>query len=1055
MTPARLAAASLLLASSLFAQQQNDLRLAAVRESLTGTHRTYAQFIDGIEVVGAARMESDTIDGRHSVAEHLAQRPLLRSTSAVAAPVCDGQLVYLNVEGQARLARRVVTEARPLEPWARYYDAATGALLRAEAQFFTAKGRVFDVNPVAKLNDPSLQDGNNAASAVPDSAYSIVDLQDLAGSGPLIGPNVAIAQLEAPSTTPADAGGSLLFDRSDPRFEEVNAYFQLDRTQRYLQSLGYAGSRRIVAYPIPVDPHAANGTDNSYYVPGALAGQGALYFGDGGTDDAEDSDIMLHEYGHAIEDWIAPLTFAGLNSSQSRAIGEGFGDYWSFSSTYDLTIAAGRDPYCIADWDARCANDDPSEHCGYPPGANCLRRVDGTKTMADYSVSEGSGTEHRNGEIWSSALREIFLGIGKWTTDTLVIEAHFGVPPNPTFAIMARRMLDADHLLYGSAHASTICGAMTVRGIFTAGECSLSPLGERTLFQSPDRGLAIPENDQAGIMSKLVITDPRTIDKLYVHLDVMHTARGDLRITLVAPDGAQVLLADASLDRAADIHATYGLDAQPAQSLAVFHGKAAAGEWQLRIADVHPKDVGTLLDWSLIVQFSGDGPSSVRPVGTTAQFIPAVIHAPGANGTSFVSDIRLLNRGDAPTEATLVFTPTGADGTTTFSAIKLALPPGQVVALDDAVVSAFETIGTGQLELTGGAADVLMTSRTYTRANGDCPGGCGTFGQFIPATPSATAAWVAQLQSNGGFRSNLGFAETVGATGVVRVTLYDAANGNAISQTDYPIAPFSHSQFPANGAARMLAELHVVSGDARIAAYGSVIDNLTGDPIFVPGALPGGGPLVAPVITADGANNTRWRSDIVFAAAGENAAATLTYVNAASGNRTASTVAVPRDSSLVTTATIPFGALRVDASPSMLVSSRIYTTSAAGTYGQFVPFQRVVDPTPPRDLLHVESSAAFRTNIGAINPTEGEERIRFTLYDAAGHLAGETDRTLRPFETIQFPIGAIRAEPVRDARVHVQMLGGGDGSGKSGGAFVAWASVVDNVTGDPIFVPAQ
>ena len=1041
MTSARLGTALLLFSTSLFAQTAADLRLDVVRESLTGTHRTYRQFIDGIEVVGAARIESDTLDGRRAIADRLATRPLTRSAAALTVPAGrgprDGALVYVNVDGEARLARRVVSEARRLEPWARYYDAATGALLRAEPLFFTAQGRVFDANPVAKLNDPSLQDGNNAASAVPAGAYSTVELQGLAGSGPLIGPNVAISDLESPSPAPADASQSLLFDRSDPRFEEVNAYFQLDRSQRYLQSLGYVGTRQIIPYALPVDVHAANGTDNSYYLPGALAGRGALYFGDGGTDDAEDSDIMLHEYGHAIEDWIAPLTFAGTISSESRALGEGFGDYWSFSSNYEATVASGRDPYCIGDWDARCANDDSSERCGYPAGANCLRRTDSTKTMRDYSASDTPGTEHRNGEIWSSALREIFVAIGKRTTDTLVLEAHFGVPPNPTFAVMARRMLEADRLLYGGRDASTICASMALRGILAASDCSLVPHGERTLFQSPDRGIAIPENNPAGTVSRLVITDARAIEKLFVRLDVAHTARGDLRITLVAPDGTQVLLADASLDRTADIHATYGIDAQPAQSLDAFRGKSAAGEWQLRIADLHPKDTGALLDWGLVIQFAGDTPSTTRPVASAHQTIAAVIHAPGANGTNFVSDVRLLNRGGQSRTVMLVFTPTGADGRATFSAAQVELPAGEVVALDDVVASLFTTTGGGQLQIGASADDVLATSRTYTRANG------GSYGQFIPATESSALSYVTQLKSAAAFRSNVGFAETAGAAGVVRVSLYDGPTGERFVQFDQAVAPFSHVQFPVSGRGLLLAELRVIDGDARIASYGSVIDNQTGDSIYVPGQQPRADSFAAPVINASGANGTSWQTEIAYASPGEQqgVASLRTYEG---GRQTQFELvgAGPHGTTLATTKA-PFAALRLDTDSNLLANARIFT----GGYGQFVPFQRIVESTPPRDLLHIESSASFRTNIGAINAAESDARLRFTLFDAAGRTIATMERAMRPFELTQFPIGELTAAPLRDGRLRVELL--------DGRSFVVWASVVDNATGDPIFVPGQ
>src|SRR5438128_1647814 len=247
-----------------------------------------------------------------------------------------------------------------------------------------------------------------------------------------------------------------MFDRSQDPFKGVNAYFAIDRSQRYLQSLGFIGTRRIVPYAIPVDPHAANGTDNSFFVV-TTPGRGALFFGDGGTDDAEDSDILLHEYGHAIQESIAPNAFGGTASSQSRALGEGFGDYWSFSSNYEQTAPSGRDPFCIGDWDARCWLDDSSQFCSYPAGSDCLRRVDSAKTMADFIASDVPGTEHKNGEIWSSALREIFMTIGKRMTDTIVLEGTFGMPIGPTYAQFAQKLLNEDRELTSGSNAQDIC----------------------------------------------------------------------------------------------------------------------------------------------------------------------------------------------------------------------------------------------------------------------------------------------------------------------------------------------------------------------------------------------------------------------------------------------------------------------------------------------------------------------------------------------------------------------------------------------------------------------
>jgi hypothetical protein len=403
---------SLLFLLTAAAVNAQDLRLDYERQSLTGTYRHYTQYLDGLPVIGGEVIERVDGDGNvhelhRAIAKPALKRALIAKSAALSmAPkglVTDSQLVAVNRGGEARPAWRVVIEANPHEPVAHYLDAATGALLLSRPLFahITAKARVFDPNPVAKLNDPPLRDGNDSAAAVPEAAYSLVDLLDLNPSGMLAGPNVQIEDTDSPTTAHADPSLPLLFDRSQPQFEEANVYFHIDRSQRYMQSLGYTGARRVVGYAIPVDPHALSGADNSLYAGSTVPGQGKLYFGDGGTDDAEDSDIVLHEFFHSVQDWIAPSAFFGLSSSQSRAMGEGFSDYWAYSSNYEPGLGSGRDPYCLAEWDARCAGDVDGQNCGYPAGADCLRRVDGAKTMNDFINADASGTEHKNGEIWS------------------------------------------------------------------------------------------------------------------------------------------------------------------------------------------------------------------------------------------------------------------------------------------------------------------------------------------------------------------------------------------------------------------------------------------------------------------------------------------------------------------------------------------------------------------------------------------------------------------------------------------------------------------------------
>ena len=924
---------------------------------MTATWRTYRQFIDGAEIADTAVIERVDRDGSvHEVARVLA-RP-----------------------GQARAVPR-----------------------RAGPTIWNAKGRVFEVNPVAKLNDPSLRDHNNAASAVPDSAYSIVDLPDLAPSGMLAGPNVMIVDTDPPFTAHADASQPLLFDRSQPQFEEVNTYFHIDASQRYLQSLGYTGARRVVAYAIPVDAHAVGGSDNSFYAGGNADGRGQIYFGDGGTDDAEDSDVIMHEYAHAIQDWIAPGTFGGTFASQSRAMAEGFGFYWAFSSTYALTAASGRDPFCIADWDARCFGDDSGQQCGYPDGADCLRRVDSPKTMADYVTAEIPGTEHANGEIWASALREIFMAFvqrhgveqGKRMIDSDVIEGTFGVPPSPTFDVMARKLLDADRALWGGVHDAAICAAMTSRGILAASDCGAMPRGELTVIESGARGAALPAS------ATVTVTDARPADKLMVRVDVETPSRGDLQITLTAPDGTTRTLLAPSLDKVPDVHATFGVD---------IDGKPIAGTWTLTVSG----GTGRLLDFALIAKFSGDEPASTRPTSSHRQIIAAVAHTNGVGGTAWRSDLFLFGRG----AVTLVYTPSGADGTTTFGAVNVIVPPGQVVAFRDVVEQLFGQGGSGTLEIEG---DVQAWSATYDAS--------AHVGQSIDAVPASDASagplWL-QALGNHGARTNVGIVETAGASGTASITLFGRDARDPFTTISVPLLPFTHLQFPLLVPQDGRALVTVSSGGARIVAYASMVGS---DAMYVPARPPGPARReIIPVAgSAPGANGTRWQTDLWI----DNGAAQATYLDPSPHVVSAGENVVPVPGS---------GQIEFDLPPGALAVSFLY--SAPQRRGDTI--LPTSDAFTAADAIRIENSAAFRTNVGVTEVAGAPVTVRVTLFDASGNELASTTQDVAARGRIQFGI----AQPVVDGRVHFEVVAG---SGK----ILAYASVVDNVSQDAYFVRAK
>lgn len=975
--------ASLLVAATARA---DHLRVDYVRESLTGTYTRYQQFIGGIEVVGGERIE-----GPRGVHESLARRGFSHVESAVAS-AHRGDLVYVNAGGIARLAIR--EKSGGARPVLTFFDASTGEVLRTEALAFNASGRVFDVNPVAGLNDHSLQDHNNSASAVPDAAYAVVDLPGLAPSGALTGINVQIVDAEAPFTMRADASQPLLFDRSDPRFEEVNAYFHVDRSQRYLQSLGYTGQRRVVNYAIPVDAHALDGKDNSFFLTGAVRGRGQLFFGDGGTDDAEDSDIMIHEFAHAIHESIAPDAFNGSPASQARALAEGFADYWAFSAKYARAIASGSDPYCIGDWDARCGNDDADQRCGYAVGATCLRRVDSAKTMDDFLPLESSGMEHRNGEIWSSALREIHVALvgrygldqGRRAADTTLIESLFGTPTDPTFAGEARKLLAADLALTGGVNSDVICRAMTERRILAVGDCGAPPRGERTVLQSAT--------------SIIHIDDPRAIADLTVRVQT-NGAAGSVK--LIAPDETSVLLTVNPR-----IDATYGLDAVSVEPLSVLQNHSAAGDWTLVVEGAQ------LRSWSLSIRYAGDVRLATRPVtGGLRKHIPAVAHVIGAADALFVSDVRVFNRSNSSASLLAIFTPSGADGTTAFAAVRLVIEPQAVMVLNDVVRGTLLTSGIGQLELLGDTDRVIVNSRTYTIA------GDATYGETIPGfdTAAAGADEIAPLQNATDYRSNVGVAEVGGRGGVVRFSFF-TAGGVLLGSLDLPVAAYGHAQARVPVLATdFRAEVTVLSGNPLVLAYGSVVDNRSGDATTIPAArLPQSPETVAiPATSGLGAGGTNWHTDL--------------WQTTAAGK-----VNVVRDAAKT------LEALFSDSAD--IVSSRTYTTTDRGTCGEFIP--AIHEPLPaPQELIGIEQSDRFRTNLGLVNFGSAPAAATVVVYDASGRELARSTPTVAGRSLQQLPLATIVATTLTNGRIEIR------------GAVAAYASVIDNGTKDPSYIAGQ
>jgi subtilisin-like proprotein convertase family protein len=148
------------------------------------------------------------------------------------------------------------------------------------------------------------------------------------------------------------------------------------------------------------------------------------------------------------------------------------------------------------------------------------------------------------------------------------------------------------------------------------GTLNSQAIDNHAFFATPRR--LIPRGPS--IMVGLRVRTPVSIDQLAVELNIQHPSVGDLKVTLIAPDGTEIVLSDhrggagsnftntvfstAATTSIADGSAPFTGDfrADDAAGLDSRLGTIGSGKWRLRIEDTGIGEVGRLLSWGLYLK---------------------------------------------------------------------------------------------------------------------------------------------------------------------------------------------------------------------------------------------------------------------------------------------------------------------------------------------------------------------------------------------------------------------------------------------------------------------
>jgi uncharacterized repeat protein (TIGR01451 family) len=493
----------------------------------------------------------------------------------------------------------------------------------------------------------------------------------------------------------------------------------------------------------------------------------------------------------------------------------------------------------------------------------------------------------------------------------------------------------------------------------------------------------------------------------------------------------------------------------------------------------------------------------VQPVSPTAKnapppdalIIPAVAHADGIN-SKFQSDVRVTNSSAQPMKYQVTFTPTGDTGITSGKQTTLDIDPGRTIALDDVLESWFGSNGaTGTLEvrpltattnstsaaLPAGLANLLTfaSSRTFNTTSN------GTFGQYIPAIPFAafvgrasdpsksTVLSLQQIAQSAAYRTNLGIVEGSGDPASVLISVF-GDDGHKLTEFTQDLKGGQHIQLNSILAQKNVQvndgriEIKVVSPAGKVTAYASVLDNLTNDPLLVTPVAVNATAAARYVIPGVADLNTgfaNWQTDVrLFNPSANIVKATLTFYSQSGAAPQSKDVSLaPNQVQTFDAALHQFfgltndgGALHISttATTPLVATARTYNQTSNGTYGQFIPAVTANDAaalgTRPLQLLQIEESDRYRTNVGFAEVTGKAATVEVTAIPSDSKVAASTQINLAPNQFIQYPqlLKSMGLTNMYNARVTVKVISGQ-------GRVTAYASVIDSKTNDPTFVPAQ
>lgn len=288
-----------------------------------------------------------------------------------------------------------------------------------------------------------------------------------------------------------------------------------------------------------------------------------------------------------------------------------------------------------------------------------------------------------------------------------------------------------------------------------------------------------------------------------------------------------------------------------------------------------------------------------------------------------------------------------------------------------------------------------------------------------------------------------GLNQNIMDDGIVANIVFSISSG--ASNGEYPVILTNAVGTDENG-----TTFAISTENGSIIVGGGGGGDCTGSAIFIPASA-----------HSEGANQTKWRTDLsIFNPNNSEASISMKFLISGNDNTNSQCISAGNVSSNSTKGFNDIvlslfnknpgvGGIAIYSTVSGVnIMSRTYNETQSGTYGQGIQGRTSsygISSGKKGILVQLHQNPSYRTNIGFLNITNSQAQVEVDLYDENGNRLGTLNYTLKPYEQFQENqiFTKVTSSNVSNGRAEVIV---------NSGTILAYASVVDNFSGDPTYI---